>query len=62
MDCVLLLSRGKRGDRDALKELREGLPFLRVAIVGQKNFDRMVNKVFASDRHGTPKGMIEVIT
>lgn len=62
VDCVLLLGRGRRKDDVALKQLRDGLPFLHIAIVGQKNFDRMVNKVFASDRYGTPKGMVEVMT
>jgi hypothetical protein len=57
VDCVLLFIRGGRRNRAVFKELQGGLPFLDVAIVGQEDFDKMVNKVFASDRHGVPKGM-----
>jgi len=62
VDCVLLFRRGGRKDQKAFKQLRDGLPFLDVALVFQKDFDKMVNKVFASDRHGVPKGMVEVMT
>jgi hypothetical protein len=61
VDCVLLFVPGSRRDRAAFKELQGGLPFLDVAIVDRKDFDKMVNKVFASDRHGVPKGMVEVV-
>ena len=61
VDCVLLFERGGRKDQKSFKELRGGLPFLDIALVFQKDFDKMVNKVFAADRHGTPKGMVEVL-
>jgi len=62
VDCVLLFERGGRKDRKAFQQLRKGLPFLGMALVFQKDFDKMVNRVFASDRHGTAKGMLEVVT
>ena len=61
VDCVLLFIAGGRRDAAAFREIQGGLPFLDVAIVNQEDFDKMVNKVFASDRHGTPKGMVEVV-
>jgi hypothetical protein len=61
VDCVLLFVPGDRRDHAAFEEIQGGLPFLDVAIVDQEAFDKMVNKVFASDRHGVPKGMVEVI-
>jgi len=60
VDCVLLFAPGERRNRQALKELRKGLPFLSIALVDQNDFDQLVNDFFASDRLGLPKGMIEV--
>jgi hypothetical protein len=60
VDCVLLFSPGGRRNRQALKELRKGLPFLNIALVDQNDFDQLVNDFFANDRLGLPKGMIEV--
>ena len=60
VDCVLLIAPGERRNRQALKELRKGLPFLSIALVDQNDFDQLVNDFFASDRLGLPKGMIEV--
>lgn len=61
VDCVLLFTRGERKDATAFKALRDGLPFLGMALVFQDDFDKMVNVVFASDRHGVAKGMVEVV-
>jgi hypothetical protein len=61
VDCVLLFLPGKRTDARAFKELRDGLPFLDIAIVGAKRFERYVTRFFAADRHGVPKGMVEVL-
>lgn len=61
MDCVLLFAPGARRDRAATKELRDGLPFLDIAIVDLRGFDGLVNEFFAADRWGSRKGMIEVI-
>jgi hypothetical protein len=61
VDCVLLVEPHGRGNRAALGELRKGLPFLDLAIVRAHAFDEYVQRVFATDRTGAPKGMIEVV-
>jgi hypothetical protein len=61
VDCVLLFVAGERRDRAAIDELRDGLPFLDMKLVGQEDFDEFVNVTFGTDRAGIPKGMIEVI-
>ena len=61
VDCVLLFVSGQRRDRAAVKQLRNGLPFLSIALVEQSDFDDLVNRIFATDRWGVRKGMIEVI-
>jgi hypothetical protein len=60
VDCVLLVRPG-RGDRTALRALRKGLPFLDIAVARVRAFDEYVRGIFAADRTGAPKGMIEVI-
>ncbi len=60
VDCVLLLAEIE-SDVGAEEELLEGLPFLQISLVGQEDFDELVNLTFATDRHGVAKGMIEVI-
>jgi hypothetical protein len=62
VDCVLLFARGQRRDKAAIKQLRNGLPFLSITLVGQRDFDDLVNRFFATDRRGFNKGMIEVIS
>ncbi len=61
VDCVLLIGPGFPEDPAAEAELRGGLPFLDIALVRQRRFDRLVNVFFATDRFDTPKGMVEVI-
>lgn len=61
VDCVLLFTPGQRRDRSAIKQLRNGLPFLSIALVDQRRFDELVH-FFETDRRGKHKGMIEVIT
>jgi hypothetical protein len=61
VDCVLLFRPGKRVDAAAFKELRAGLPFLDIAIAGPSRFKQYIERLFASDRLGIPKGMIEVV-
>lgn len=61
VDCVLLFVRGANRDRTAIKELRGGLPFLDIAMVNQKEFDRLVVDFFAETRSGLSKGMVEVM-
>jgi hypothetical protein len=61
VDCVLLFRRGVRKDPGAFQELRVGLPFLDIAIAGPKRFEQYVARLFAADRHGLAKGMVEVL-
>ena len=60
VDCVLLLGPDASRDNKAEAELSSGLPFLQIDLVEQRDFDIMVEVVFASDRAAVPKGMIEV--
>ncbi len=62
VDCVLLFRHGVRRDPTAFKELRAGLPFLDIAIASPKRFEQYISRLFSADRHGIPKGMVEVIT
>ncbi len=62
VDCVLLLAADSAMDAAAEDELSKGLPFLEIALVGPEDFSELVNLIFASDRHGAPKGMIEVVS
>jgi len=61
VDCVLLVRSGSLSDRQAFRELRKGLPFIDMQLVRQGRFDRLVNKIFATDRRGNAKGMVEVV-
>jgi hypothetical protein len=61
VDCVLLFVAGEPRDRTAMSELREGLPFLDMKLVGQEDFDEFVNVIFGTDRAGVAKGVVEVI-
>lgn len=60
VDCVLLFAPGGRRDREGFEELQYGLPFLDMELVGLEDFDGLVDDLFAADRLGIPKGMIEV--
>ncbi|HEX2477614.1 MAG TPA: hypothetical protein VHK01_22850 [Lacipirellulaceae bacterium] len=61
VDCVLLFLTGSYRDRSALRELRDGLPFLEMKLVGQEDFDEFVYTTFPTDRMGFSKGMVEVL-
>ncbi len=60
VDCVLLIGPGFPRDAQAEKELRDGLPFLDIEFAESADFDLFVGSIYATDRHATPKGMIEV--
>ena len=62
VDCVLLIGPGFPHDPGAEAELIQGLPFLDIDLVRQDGWDRLVETVFATDRHYNPKGMIEVVS
>ena len=61
VDCVLLVGPGFPRNAAAETEILGGLPFLDIALVGPADFDDFVNDLFAADRLGAPKGMIEVV-
>jgi hypothetical protein len=61
VDCVLLMPAGTPKDVQAFRELRAGLPFVDAAIVrSARRFEQYVHGIYANDRVGRPKGMIEV--
>lgn len=61
VDCVLLMGDDFPRDREAFRELRKGLPFIHMQLVRQERFDALVNKIFATDRRGNAKGVVEVM-
>ncbi len=61
IDCALLIGRDSSRDRGAHREILNGLPFLEIALIGQEDFDYLVDAVFATDRQRIPKGVVEVI-
>ena len=61
IDCVLLRGPSFPLDEAADAELWAGLPFIQMALVGQLEFDLYVDSIYATDRHGNAKGMVEVI-
>lgn len=61
VDCVLLIQAGFPRDEAAGAELIDGLPFLEMNLVGQVDFDMLVERFFATDRHSVAKGMVEII-
>lgn len=61
VDCVLLIGAGFPRDKEAEAELLAGLPFLEINLVTEADFDLLVEKFFATDRHSIAKGMVEVI-
>jgi hypothetical protein len=61
VDCVLQTGPGFPKDPAAEAEHRAGLPFLDIALVRRRRFEKLVNVFFATDRFEVPKGMVEVI-
>ena len=61
VDCVLLANADFPQDTEAEAELIAGLPFLQIDVLKQKDFDVMVEMIFATDRRFRRKGMLEVI-
>ena len=61
VDCVLLFTPGRRRDSQAFQELLAGLPFLDIAIAEPEEFADFTGEIFAADRFGVLKGMIEVV-
>jgi hypothetical protein len=61
VDCVLLIAPDHSHDAIALGEIADGLPFLELQLVEFTDFTMFVDRFFATDRDGTPKGLVEVI-
>ncbi len=61
VDCALLAGPDYPRDREADREILGGLPFLEVALIGEEDFDYLINVVFATDRQHTAKGIVEVL-
>jgi len=61
VDCALLIGADFPKDATAQTELEIGLPFLEIELVDRVDFDRFVNRFFATDRRYAAKGMIEVL-
>ena len=60
VDCVLLVEPDHPLDAAAIDEIADGLPFLDLQIVEPLEFTILVEHFFATDRHGIPKGFVEV--
>jgi hypothetical protein len=61
VDCILLINPDHPRDAAVLGEIAAGLPFLDVQLVERAEFTILANQFFATDRHSTPKGLVEVI-
>lgn len=61
VDCVVLVDPRRLRDADAFDAIRIGLPFLDVAITEPDEFRDYVDDIFAMNRRGIAKGMIEVV-
>ena len=60
VDCVLLAGADFPLDLEAQAELEIGLPFIKIDLVEQSDFEIMVDRIFATDRRHRRKGMLEV--
>jgi hypothetical protein len=61
VDCVLLIGSGFPREPLAEAELLAGLPFLELSLVNQADFELLVERFFATDRHSVSKDMLEII-
>jgi hypothetical protein len=61
VDCALLIDAEFLKDPVAQSEIEAGLPFLEIKLVGQKDFDYLIETVFGSDRDMVPKGVVEIV-
>jgi len=62
VDCALLIGPDYPKDRKADAEIHQGLPFIQAELLLQRAFDYHVQILYATDRRGVPKGMIEVLS
>jgi hypothetical protein len=61
VDCALLIGSDFPRDIAAEADLLAGLPFVEIHLLRAEQFERFVERIFATDRAMTPKGMIEVV-
>jgi hypothetical protein len=61
VDCVLMVASDFPQDSAVEVELKEGLPFLDLHVVGEEEFDFFVSTIFGTDRFAVPKGVVEVL-
>jgi hypothetical protein len=62
IDCVLIPGPDFDADREAARLLRFGLPYLSLQIAEtREDLQFFVDDLFASDRFGRPKGLVEVL-
>ena len=60
VDCALLVEPESLRERGIEEEVDEGLPFIELHVVGARQFQLLVEKVYGSDREFVPKGVIEI--
>jgi hypothetical protein len=63
VDCALLAATQDLNESitEAEAELRTGLPFLDIHLVGEEEFVGLINRVFSTDCFMNPKGIVEII-
>ena len=61
VDCALLTGPDFPRNKQVEQDILSGLPFLEIALIGQEDFDYLVDSVFATDRQQITKGVVEVI-
>jgi hypothetical protein len=61
VDCALLIGPDYPRDPSADVDLQQGLPFIQAELLTEEAFDHFVHTFFGTDRHGVPKGLIEVL-
>jgi len=60
VDCALLVGPGFSPEPAVEMELKEGLPFIDLHVVGAEEFDFFVDTIFGIDRLMVHKGVVEV--
>lgn len=61
VDCALLLDDNLPRTSRVAEKLTDGLPFLQIELVNQRDFDWLTQDFYATDRFGIGKGVVEVI-
>jgi hypothetical protein len=61
VDCALMIGEDFPRELAAEAELLAGLPFLELHLLRAEQYERFIDRIFATDRSLTPKGMIEIV-